>query len=71
MNEKEMLFIAEKLENLEKEKNNGRGIQCVKTVITCLKKEKLDTAKAVVSNEWDKISSYDDIAILPKEKGLV
>lgn len=59
------------LYNIFRKKNNGRGIQCVKTVITCLKKEKLDTAKAVVSNEWDKISSYDDIAILPKEKGLV
>lgn len=36
------------------------------------KKRKIRHCKScVVSNEWDKISSYNDIAILLKENGLV
>lgn len=59
---KKMNFLAEELEELEKGKNNGNGIQAVKTLIYFLKKGDYEKACAVANNEWDKISAYEDIS---------
>lgn len=60
MNDK--FYLYKSLELLQKDKNNGRGVSCVQTIIFYLKNGERDKANAVVSNEWDKISCYPDIA---------
>jgi len=66
--EKGYSALAEKIDKLQAEKNNGRGVSCVKTIVDLLRRGELESAKAVCFNEGDKISSYPDIAdVLKKE----
>ena len=58
----------DKLDNLQKIKNNGRGISCVKTFIDYLRMNMVEEALAVYNNESDKIRSYPDINKIIKEK---
>lgn len=59
--------IAQQLESLQAKKNEGRGVSCVRTIISYLKNNDLDNAKAVCYNESDKLSSYPDIMDFIKE----
>ena len=61
-NEKEI----ENLDKLQQQKNQGRGISCVRTLIMYLKRGDVDSAKAVYLNESDKIRSYPDVAEIIK-----
>lgn len=54
--------IANKLDFMQNQKNNGRGISCIRTIVTFLDRDDFESARAVVNNEWDKIRSYKDIA---------
>lgn len=60
--EKNYIEIADKLEQMQKDKNEGRGIDCIRTLSLFLRYDRYESACAVVNNEWDKISSYPDIA---------
>ena len=63
-----MEMLADKLDALQAEKNDGRGVSCVRTLIMYLRRGEIDTAKAVCLNESDKIRSYPDIQdVLEKE----
>lgn len=53
--------LADQLDNLQKNENEGRGISCVRTIILYLNRGEIDTAKAVCKNEGDKISNYEEI----------
>lgn len=53
--------LADQLDKLQKNENEGRGVSCVKTIILYLKRGEIDTAKAVCNNEGDKISNYEEI----------
>lgn len=61
-------IIADELEQLQADKNDGRGISCVQTIITYLKRGDLKNARNVCFNEADKISSHEDIRDFLKEK---
>jgi hypothetical protein len=58
----------DKLDNIQKIKNNGRGVSCVKTFIDYLRMDMIKEALAVYNNESDKIRSYPDINKMIKEK---
>lgn len=64
--------LADKLDGLQKVKNDGRGFSVVCTLITYLRKGDISHAKAVAWNESDKINDslgiYRDIKnVLIKE----
>jgi len=61
------------LSDVESRENDGRGVQCVKCVITYLKARKLEDAEATVNWDHDKIRQYPEIQsvlahIFPKYK---
>ena len=53
--------LVNKLDDLQKEKNGGRGVSCAQTLIIYLKQGDVEKAKAVCWNEADKIVNYPDI----------
>ncbi len=55
---------------MQSEKNDGRGVDCVKTLIYYLRNNDWQRACAAANNEWDKISSYKDIADFVIDIGL-
>ncbi len=57
-------ILARKLDALQSEKNGGRGISCIRTLIFYLDRGDIDSAKAVFLNESDKIRNYPDIKLL-------
>ena len=61
-NDKEKwLKLADKLDELQKTKNEGRGVGCVRSIILSLRSGRIEEAKAICWNEGDKIGSYEDI----------
>ena len=56
-----MEVLADSLDVLQAEKNDRRGISCVRTLIVYLRRGDIDGAKAVYLNESDKIRNYPDI----------
>jgi len=54
-------ILAFKLDMLQKDENEGRGVGCVQTVVHYLSVDQIDQAKAVCFNESDKISNYPKI----------
>ena len=65
---KEMQKIAERLDVLQKDQNDGRGISCVKSIITYLKLGDLRSAIAVRQHDGDKTISYFDVESYLTEK---
>ena len=64
----QFMELADKLDGLQKNKNSGRGVSCVQTLVIYLRKGDAQSAKAVCWNEADKIVNYPDIRrILQKE----
>ncbi len=62
--------LSEQLFKLQKDKNNGRGVSCVRDVCNYLIFGDRVKAKAVVTNDWDKIANYPDIAQFLKDNEL-
>lgn len=62
--------LAAELFELQAQHNDGRGISCVRSVCSYLERGQLSSAKAVVNNESDKISSYPDVVAALKRVGL-
>ena len=53
--------MADELDSLQAKENEGRGITCVKDVVTSLRRGDLDSAKQVCSWDHDKIGNYPEI----------
>ena len=53
--------LANKLDELQRDKCEGRGVDCVRTVIHFLRLGDIQSARATCVNESDKISSYPEI----------
>jgi hypothetical protein len=62
--------MADQLDELQSVANNGRGVSCVRTVITYLRRGDFDSAKAVIETEHDKIENYPEIVQVLEERGL-
>ena len=63
-----MEMLADKLDVLQAEKNDRRGVSCVRTLIMYLRRGDIDSARAVCMNEGDKIRSYPDIKQILEEE---
>ena len=60
--------LANKLDDLQKDKNDGRGVSCMQTLIFYLRQGDVRSAKAICWNEADKNVNYPDIRkVLQKE----
>ena len=57
----EMEGLADKLDELQSSKFDGRGVSCVQTIVAYLKAGDLDSARAVCFNESDKIRDNPEI----------
>ena len=63
----------EKLDSLQRLENDGRGVSCVRTIITCLRNSQYKDAVTCCITENDKIRNYPPIQkylieILPEYK---
>jgi hypothetical protein len=59
--------LADKLDELQVSKNDGRGVSCVRGIIFELRRGNVDSAKAICNNEGDKLRNYPDIVKLIEE----
>jgi hypothetical protein len=53
--------IANRLEELQAKENDGRGIGCVQTVVGCLRRGDVSSAKVAARTDGDKIISYPEV----------
>ena len=55
-------IAADRLDELQSVKNDGRGVSCVRSIIFELHRNNTVSASVITSTELDKISCYPDIA---------
>ena len=70
-NEKKKLSpeeLVNELDRLQQEKNDGRGVTIIRSVITCLRNGRIREAQLGASWDHDKIRNYPDIEALLKEQ---
>ena len=53
--------LASELEILQAQENEGRGVECVRSIVTYLRVGDTESARNVAYNEGDKIRSYPGI----------
>lgn len=51
-------IIADELDEIQKQENNGRGVSCVQSVVSFLKMGRLEDAKTICFTDHDKIINY-------------
>lgn len=66
----EIKYTAEILNLMQELCNHGRGVSCVRAVVFLLQSGEIKKAKLVVEHDWDKISSYPEIAKFLKDQRL-
>lgn len=54
--------LASQLDELQRARNDGRGISCVRQIVQDLQRNDVRGAKMITFNEWDKIANYRDVA---------
>lgn len=59
--------LASVLTDLNSKQNEGRGVSCVRAIILSLERGDVEGAKAILSNEGDKIRNYPEIESILKE----
>lgn len=65
-----MQILSEKLNGLQSVENDGRGVTCIRAIVTELNRGNIEGAKAIYINEGDKIENYPEIKqLLEKEFG--
>lgn len=64
------MYIGETIDSINDGLNNGRGISAIRDVSYALKAGEVESAKATIKNEWDKISSYPEVADYLIQQGL-
>lgn len=57
-NDWELLEIAAHLDKLQKSENDGRGVECVKSIIAFLDNGDLKSALAIREHDGDKTANY-------------
>ena len=57
----------DKLDGLQAQQNNGRGVSCVRTIVSCLRKDQYNDGLACCLNESDKIRNYPEIYVFLEE----
>lgn len=62
----ELAELANTLTELDSKENGGRGVSCVKTIIMYLQRGDIESVKAVMLNEGDKIRNYPEIETMLK-----
>ncbi len=62
--------IANRLEVLQQNENNGRGVSCVKEVIVWLRRGDFEKAKLMATHDHDKIANYPEIERIMETYGL-
>jgi hypothetical protein len=55
-------LLANDLEALQSQHNDGRGITCVRGIVSELRRGDANGAAAIAHNDWDKIANYRDVA---------
>jgi hypothetical protein len=63
--------LADELDLLQSRENDGRGVSCVRSIVSYLRRDELSAARAVVNNEGDKIASYPAIEAVLMRVGFV
>lgn len=63
-----LTILANELDELQKQENNGRGVSCVQSVVAYLKIGKLDEAKRICEWDHDKIINYPKLVEFIKNK---
>ena len=58
---REHFDAIEALDNLQKKENEGRGISCVKAIVTYMLRGQFDLAAAVRKTEGDKTRNYPKV----------
>lgn len=53
--------LADQLDELQSQENNGRGVSCVKSVVAYLRVGDLDHARQICFHDHDKIINYPAI----------
>jgi hypothetical protein len=64
------IALNEQLYALQCPKNEGRGVSCVRSIVSEISRGDTEGAKTITSIEWDKIRSYPDIAQWLKNNGF-
>jgi hypothetical protein len=54
--------LAETLNTLQGQENDGRGVGCVQSCVTFLRRGMVEEARAIAHTDWDKIRNYRRIA---------
>lgn len=62
---------VDRLDLLQSQQNNGRGISCVRQLVSELRRDRKTSAQAIANNEWDKISTYPEVAKVVISMGLM
>ena len=66
----ELNAMADRLDELQKVENEGRGISCVQDVILFLRRGKFEDARATAEGDHDKIRYYPEIERVMEGYGL-
>lgn len=70
LQKEELLDLANRLDELQKTKNNGLGVSCVRGVISYLRRGDFIAAQAWARTDHDKLDNYPDIEALMESYGL-
>lgn len=62
--------LALELFAIQAQHNNGRGISCVRGVCSELERGQIDSARAIVNTDSDKMRSYPDVVAVLKRVGF-
>lgn len=62
--------LGKRLDKLQAKKNDGRGVSCVRAIVSELSRGDVCGALAVTSNESDKIRGYKDIVRVLRKVGF-
>lgn len=62
--------LADELDGLQARQNDGRGVSCVRGIVSSLRRGEFGDARACARNESDKIRSYKEIVAVLKRVGL-
>ena len=54
--------LAAELLALQKDKNNGRGVACIRDIVGFLRLGDLESARRISNHDLDKIRNYSEIA---------
>lgn len=56
------VILADELNKLQEWHNHGRGISCVRQIVSEISRGDHAGAQAIASTDWDKIAFYPDVA---------